>query len=502
MKTPQNERKNHVENQRIVNCLRQVALFLPEPLSNEFDACRIALYFILEIYAVNHGQRRLIGENELAACGCNYEDTALVALSGGADSTALLLSLHQLLLEGKIRGLFAAHLNHGIRGESAQKDEQFCVSLCNRLEIPITIGHADVPAHANVTSQTLEQAARELRYAFLEQARVQCGASIIATAHHRDDQAETLLLHLIRGSGMTGLSGMKARNGCVIRPMLKTSRAEILSYLAEQGQSYCEDETNAENVAARNRIRNELLPLLSAYNPAICETLAKTAELLAQDDELLNHLADEAEREILLGEGWSREKLMHLELPIASRIVRKRLYALCGSVSQADIRRVLALLTARTGTCIELSCGFSAWTDAQALFAGTYPHVLEYEVTFVPQGETTTPRGAWTSGRTDIWHIPNDGYEAYLDFEKLPKDLVVRTRRAGDRFYPLGAPGERKLSDVLTDKKIAKEKRDLQLLASGKDIYFICGMTISERVKVTSDTREILHIICNRGTRD
>ena len=482
--------------------MRHVAVFSPEHLSNEFDACRIAIYFILETYAVNHVQRRLIGENELAACGCNAEDAALVALSGGADSTALLLSLHRLFQEGRIRGLFAAHLNHGIRGESALGDQRFCVSLCNRLEIPLAVEQADAPAHAKATGQTLEQAARELRYAFLERARVQFGASVIATAHHRDDQAETLLLHLIRGSGTTGLGGMKPRNGLIVRPMLKTSREEILRYLAEQGEPYCEDETNAENAAARNRIRNELLPLLATYNPSIREALAKSAELFAQDDELLNQLADEAEREISLGEGLKREELAGLPLPIASRIVRKRLYSLCGSVSQTDIRRVLALTKAQTGTIIELSCGFSAWTDAQALFAGTYPHVLEYEVAFALCGESVTPRGSWISERVDAWQIPKDGYEAYLDLEKLPKDLVVRSRRAGDRFFPLGAPGERKLSDVLTDRKIPKHLRDLPLLASGRDIYFVCGMTISERAKVTKDTREILHIICNRGTRD
>lgn len=475
---------------------------MPQDLSNEFDAGRIALYFIMEIYAVTHGQRRLIGENELAACGCYPTDTVLVALSGGADSTALLLAMHDLHAGGKIGGLFAAHLNHGIRGESAARDQAFCQALCERLSIEFLTETADVPAHAKGSGQSLEQAAREVRYAFLERARTSVDASVIATAHHRDDQAETLLLNLIRGSGTTGLGGMKLRNGNIIRPMLQISREEILGYLSQRGEAYCHDETNAENAALRNRVRNELMPLLASYNPAIAETLSKTAALLAQDEAMLSQLADDEEKAISHGDGLRRDRLAALPLPIGSRIVRKRLFALCGSVSNADIRRVLALASAKTGTVIELCGGFSSWTDAQTLFAGTYPDVLQYEVPFAFCGETVTPGGTWKSERVSGWQRPKDGFEAFLDFDKLPQSLVVRTRREGDRFYPLGAPGEKKLSDVLTDKKIAREQRDIPLLCSGNEVYYAAGLTVSERARVTAETREILHIICNRGTGD
>ena len=494
--------KKQREKQRNVNCLRHVAVFSPQHLSNEFDAGRIALYFILEIYAVTDGQRRLIGENELAACGCNPTDLALVALSGGADSTALLLSMHTLFTEGKIRGLFAAHLNHGIRGETAMRDQRFCEALCERLQIPLATENADVPAYAKAHGQSLEQAAREVRYDFLERARVSFGASVIATAHHRDDQAETLLLNLIRGSGMTGLGGMKPRNGSVIRPMLGISREQILAFLADANEAFCTDETNAEDSATRNRVRNELMPMMETINPAIARTLCKTAELLAQDEAYLERMASDAETTILLGDGLDRKQLCALPTPIASRIVRKRVLQLSGSVSEADIRRVLALADAQTGTAIELCGGYSAWIDASALYTGTYPGRLEFEVPFVIDGETETPRGTWVSERTSTWYVPKDRLEAFLDLEKLPSELVVRTKRDGDRFYPLGAPGEKKLGDVLTDKKIAKEKRDIPLLCAGNQVYFACGLTISEQAKVTPDTRKILHIICNRGTRD
>jgi tRNA(Ile)-lysidine synthase len=311
-----------------------------------------------------------------------------------------------------------------------------------------------------------------------------------------------LLLTLIRGSGATGLGGMKPRNGNIIRPMLRFSREEILAYLAQRGETHCEDETNTENYALRNRVRNELMPMLKSFNPAIAESLCKTAELLAQDEVLLLQMANEAEQVISQGEGLCRDLLAALPLPVGTRIVRKRLLALCGNVSNADIRRVLALTRAQTGTVIELASGFSAWTDAQTLFAGVYPDVLQYEVPFVLDGETLTPRGTWMSERVNTWQKPLDGFEAFLDFDKLPEHLVIRARREGDRFYPLGAPGEKKLSDVLTDRKIAKERRDMPLLCGGNDVYFAAGLTVSERVKVTPDTREILHIICYRGTVD
>ncbi len=446
-----------------------------------------------------HGPGRLFGEKELAACGCGPETRALVAFSGGADSTALLLSMRELFLERRIGGLFAAHLNHGIRGENASRDSRFCEEFCSERDIPLAVETADVPAYAKTRGQSLEQAAREVRYEFLERARCSFLADVIVTAHHRDDQAETVLLHLIRGSGTGGLSGMKPRNGRIVRPMLNAGREEILRYLAERNVSYCEDETNAENGAARNRIRNELLPVLCAYNPNIAEALCRTAALCAEDDAYLAQLSGQAEQEILFGEGLDRAGLVGFPTPIATRILHRRLYALNGCVAESDIRRVLALAQAQTGTKIELPNGRHAWTDARALYLGDYPEANAYEVPFAAEGKTVTPRGLLKSERVNRWQKPRDGNEAYLDCSALPQVLCVRSRRDGDRFYPLGAPGEKKLSDVFIDRKIPKERRDVPLLCAGDDVYYVSGIGCSELAKVRDDTREILHIIYNRG---
>ena len=444
---------------------------------------------------MNNGFRRLLDESSLAACAMTASDLVLVALSGGADSTALLLSLQTLKMEGKVGGLFAAHLNHGIRGETALRDQRFCEALCRKLGVPLLTEACDAPAYAKQTGKTLEEAARELRYAFLGRARISCGASVIATAHHADDQAETVLLHLLRGSGTGGLGGMKPRNGLIVRPLLNRTRAEILAYLAEQNTAYCEDETNAENDAARNRIRNELLPILTSYNPAIAEALCRTAALCAEDDALLTQLADEAEERMRLDDGLNREKLFALPLALKSRILRKRIFALDQTVSEPDVRRVLSLLDAQTGTKIELSGGYHAWTDATSLKIGRYPAQSAECVPFVPEGETITPRGVLLSERVGNWEKPADGNEAFLALDALPKELVVRSRMPADRFFPLGAPGERKLSDVFIDKKIPKEERDRPLLCVGNKVLYAAGLGISELAKVQPETRDILHIL-------
>ena len=448
---------------------------------------------------MNSGSRRLLDESSLTVCAMTASDSVLVALSGGADSTALLLSLQALLEEGNVGGLFAAHLNHGIRGEAAMRDQRFCETLCRERNIPLQTEACDAPAYAKANGKTLEEAARELRYAFLERARVACGASVIATAHHANDQAETVLLHLLRGCGTGGLGGMKPRNGRIVRPLLGKTRAEILAYLAEQHASYCEDETNAENVAARNRIRNELLPTLATYNPAIAEALCRTAALYAEDDALLERLANEAEEPIIRVDGLDRAMLAELPLALKSRILQKRIFALDGTVSEPDVRRVLSLLDAKTGTKIELSGGYHAWTDATLLKMGRYPAESAYCIPFVREGKTITPRGVLLSERVGSWQKPADGNEAYLALDGIAETLVVRSRLDADRFFPLGAPGERKLSDVLIDKKIPKEERDRPLLLAGDKVLYVAGIGISELAKVRPETREILHILYTGG---
>jgi len=306
-------------------------------------------------------------------------------------------------------------------------------------------------------------------------------------------------MHLLRGCGLSGLAGMRAQTGRIIRPMLDCTRAEILAYLAEREQTFCEDETNAQNDAFRNRVRNELIPALEAFQPNASEALCKTAALCAEDEAYLQQLSEEAERELLIGEGLKRKELSQLPLPLGARILKRRVYALDENVSEADVRRVLALAKARTGTAIELSGGNSAWIDANALYIGRYSAPAAFETPFVREGTTQTPLGAIRSELVFAYREPANANEAYLDADTLPEGLVIRTRRTGDRFWPLGAPGAKKLKDVLIDKKIPREHRDLPLLCAGNEVYFAAGLALSERSKVTPETRNILHITFTGG---
>lgn len=445
------------------------------------------------------GQKRLITAETLAKCGAGPADKVLVALSGGADSTALLLSIKELFEQGAVAGVFAAHLHHGVRAESAERDLAFCRELCGRLDVPFAAGRADVPENAKRTGRTLEQAGREIRYAFLERARANFGADVIAVGHHANDQAETVLMHLLRGCGTAGLAGMRPRTRNVVRPLLGVTKAEILLYLNEHGQAYCEDETNAVNDAFRNRVRNELIPLLERYNPGVTEALCKTAALCGADERYLEAQAREARRGLTRGEGLGKSGLAKLPDALKTRIVKQRLLELSENVCEADIRRVLALCEAKTGTVIELKEGFSAWSDAQNVYAGVYPEPRTFETLLRMRGKTETPAGTLLCEAAEAYRRPDSAFEAFLDADALPDGLVVRTRRDGDRFYPLGAPGERKLKDVLIDKKVPRFLRDVPLVCAGNEVYFAVGIAVSERAKVRPETKRILHITFTGG---
>ena len=297
--------------------------------------------------------RRTILEHALIKKG----DAVLVALSGGADSVAMLRALLTLSEEMGFR-VFAAHLNHGIRGKHADADEAFCRKLCESLGVRAVFGHTSVPKRAARTGESLEQAAREERYAFLEQARLELGADSIAVAHHMEDQAESVLLHLARGSGLTGLVGMRPRRGTIIRPMLYVRRQEIEDYLASLGQAFCTDETNFSADYSRNRIRMELLPYMEKnINPGVVEGLCSAAELLYRDEECLRAIS---QNELLImakrKTGYDRYRLMNLPMAIKSRALR---LAMAEAGAKTDVERThveaaARLLEAGTGASLNL----------------------------------------------------------------------------------------------------------------------------------------------------
>lgn len=428
----------------------------------------------------------LIDSNTLIKCNLTQGAKVLVALSGGADSVALLLSLRE---HGSFE-LCAAHLNHGIRGEEAQRDCDFCVELCKSLSVPIVTQALDVPALAKKNGHTLEQEARLQRYSFLRQAMRDFGAECIATAHHSDDQAETVLMHLIRGTGLGGLAGMSCRSGDIIRPLLDLSKQDILLYLKGKNQPYCIDSTNLQTDATRNRIRLEVMPRLAELNPAIVSSLCSMAELVSVDEDYLQQLSVLAEERCKL----NRHELSRLAWPLLMRILKRRLLAIQDTVERSELEGLKQLLSAPSGTAISWRNGMTAWVDSTSLHI---EKVAEAEYCFCHAvGQSThTPRGIVASQMVLKALIPCKGNEAYLDFDRLIGGLTIRSRQRADRFTPLNMQGSKLLSDYLTDKKVPRFKRDIPLVCDEKGIIYIAGHGICDRVKITKTTVNILHLI-------
>lgn len=427
--------------------------------------------------------------------------SVVAGVSGGADSVALLHTLWSLAPSLGLK-VYAAHLNHGIRGTSADSDEEFVRGLCEFYGVPLFRGHADVPSLAKSHGQTLEQAGRDARYDFLEEARLHFNADTIAVAHHMDDQAETMLLHLTRGAGLTGLAGMKPRRGRVIRPLLPLRRSEIEDYLFQEGIAFCTDETNLLRDGTRNRLRLDVMPYLAEHiNPAIVPTLCATAELLAQDEAYLRELTAAAlVKTRRKPNAYDRAALAALPPALLGRAVRMALAdaGAATNIERVHVEQVIGMLGARTGAQLHLP-GIDAWVDYALLRLGTMPAVKlpAFEAPLARAGETQTPMGVFIAEEVPAEAFVRDPFAAYFDLDKLPREgepLTVRMRRPGDRFFPLNAPGRRKLKEYFIDKKVTRTARDVPLVTSGQEILFVPGFCIADPVKVDDATARILRV--------
>jgi tRNA(Ile)-lysidine synthase len=407
----------------------------------------------------------------------------LVALSGGADSVALLHGLLAIQAELDFR-VFAAHLNHGIRGETADSDEDFCKSICASWGVSFFSKKVDCPALALERKQTLEEAARFARYAFLEETAKNIRADRIAVAHHRDDQAETVLLNLLRGTGASGLRAMRPSRNAIVRPLLFVSKGEILDYVSQHGLPFVQDETNANKEHSRNRLR-ALDPELRLINPAYVQNICRAASLIGEDDDALCAWAKDELEKARREEGLSCAHVNGLPRAVSGRVLR--MYAAFrGLKTDLSLRHVDALrriCRIPTGASVDLPCGFAARVDygvltiAPAKGAGFTP---DYCVPLEVEGETITPLGVLTAS---IIPRPKalkaSPLECFADIAAMD-GAIVRTRRPGDVIHPLGAPGRKKLKDFYIDRKIRREDRRLPIIAKGSKVLWAVGAGISQ----------------------
>ena len=454
----------------------------------------------------------------------------LVALSGGADSVALLLILRELERDGAVVVAGAAHLNHLLRGADADADEAFCAALAARFDVPFLAGRVDVAALARAGKRSLEDAARTARYAFLERAADTLDADAIAVAHTKDDQAETFLLRLLRGAGARGLAAIHPRAGRVIRPLIDLERAALREYLAAGGQAFREDATNADVSIPRNRVRHELIPLLeSRFSPAVVDVLAREAALARDDEDFLQGEAIKLADRIVLTGRTPGPADIHLDIAgllrapraLASRVVLGALQRQAGSrpIHFDHVERVFALAAAGGGGAISLPGqdavrsgavivlrrrrsvplrGRLAHRSGEAAKGNTFAFSLSIpgEVALDPQKLTVSaerlPGTDAAQARPMKWAAR--GTEVGVAAAALRLPLAVRSRRPGDRFRPLGAPGARKLQDFFVDRKVPRGERDtVPLVVDASDrIVWVVGQTVAEDFRVTDPSRGVI----------
>ena len=448
-------------------------------------------------------------------------DRVVVAVSGGPDSTALLFALNDLKHDYLLK-LYIANFNHMFRGAGeAKKDRDYVYALSQRLRLPLIFGEADVPAYARKAGLSLEEAAREKRYEFLLNAAEETGASKIAFGHTLDDQAETVLMRLMRGAGLGGLRGIppsrKMDDKLIIRPLIEAWRNDIEAYLRALNIKPRQDITNTMTKFLRNRIRHELIAYLKDYNPNIKETLVRNAQSLTYDYEVLADLIDrEFGRCAKINRHSVRIPLHNFKAKptgIRRGILRKAIEVLKGDLRRIDyshIEDIEGLIETDKGALnlpdkIRVSRAgnslmFNKAEEAPRLSpSGLRPQVRRQLL--IP-GETHVPelglRFEAEFSKTKVRFGKPTSIE-YMDYARLKLPLYLRAWEKGDRFKPLGMASEKKLQDFYVDGKIPRgRRRSIPLVVSGKKIIWVCGLRLSDEVKITSGTRRILRLSYKR----
>ena len=403
-------------------------------------------------------------------------DKVIIALSGGADSVALLCLLQTLGYNCE-----AAHCNFHLRGKESDRDEAFVCQLCAKRQVPLHIVHFNTVRTAEERHISIEMAARELRYEWFEEIRRKSGANVIAVAHHRDDSVETLLLNLIRGTGINGLRGIRPKNEHIVRPLLCLDRKEIINYLNRTGQDYVTDSTNLQDEYTRNKIRLNLLPMMQEINPSVKESIFNTAEHLSEVSIIYKKSIEEATKRVQTAEGICIDALMQETAP--ETLLFEILYPL--GFNAAQIRDIYRALEGQPGKTFS-SEHWRVVKDRKYLLIEAYQQVEQ-------------PLLAMDiNSLTPDFIIPRDKEVACVDADKLLHPLSLRLWQQGDVFTPFGMKGRKKVSDYMTDRKFSLLRKEQQwVLCCGKDIIWLVGERTDNRFRIDSSTQRVLiiHII-------
>lgn len=434
------------------------------------------------------------------------EDNIIAGVSGGLDSMALLMVLYDLKEELNFN-IIVCHVNHGVR-EEAVEDQEFVRNVANRLDLEFHTINVDMVSYGKEKGITSEEAGRELRYGFFRKIIKKIGKGKIAVAHNKNDQVETLLQRLMRGTGIHGLKGMEFQSQDIIRPILNISRDEIEEYLEGNNIKYVIDKTNLLPIYNRNKVRLELIPYIQEnFNPNIIETLWRTSQTANIDSTYLDEVSqknydnivkDEDTYSIILDE----HKFINIHRSIQNRIIRLAILRLIQNiqgVSEHHITSVVDMfLEGKTGKQIDLPNGLVARVSYNDLIiekeqkSSNGPYEFSLNI-----GENTIERLDININLKLVSEMDykDDSSSKYIDYDKIKGNLFLRNRRNGDRIIPLGMKGSKKIKDYFIDKKIPREDREgVPLLVDDENIIWILGHSISDLYKVSKSTKRILEI--------
>ena len=390
-----------------------------------------------------------------------------------------------------------AHFEHGLRGEESRLDAAFVRDWCAEYSIPFFSETGDTASFAEERRLGIEEAARILRYEFLERAADEWMADVIATAHTADDNAETVLMHLARGAGLRGLGGIPPVRGRIVRPLLGVAREEVLRYLSERGVPYREDATNADDGCTRNRIRHHVVPALREENPLLIDAIGRTARLVREDEEYLDGLAQRFLEDCRAEDGTlPADRLAELPAPVARRVVR----LMAGTIPQEQTDRVLSLV--KSGGTADISGMRVTVSEGRAAFGAADGTALPDRIVR-PGEELILPEAGLRMRCEKIASYPDDVHKSFNTFlfccENIDKIIAVTARRPGDRYRPLGRGCTKTLKSLFMEKDIPNWRRDtIPVLRDKTGILGVYGMPPAERAAARPDDIDILRIDFSR----
>ncbi|AZK45525.1 tRNA lysidine(34) synthetase TilS [Paenibacillus lentus] len=475
------------------------------------------------MYPLVERVRRIGEEERLWSPG----DRIVVAVSGGPDSVALLYIMHAIAKRmNQGFSLICAHINHGFRPEESLKEAEFVRGLAKQLDLPFELGNLDIPSYIEQSGKSPQLAAREKRYEFLHEIARKYGAAAIALAHHADDQAETVMMRILRGSGSSGLAGMRMkrceRNVNLIRPLLRIYKAEILQACRESGIPYCIDSTNLQNKYVRNAIRLDVLPFLGQYNGQLAESLNRIAETVGEDDDYMQQVTNQVYQELVTSNGgdlaFEIGRFTSLHAALQRRLIKLILnYLPCGmeEIDFVKIERVRqgAMQSTPTTWSLDLGGGLQCVREYDTIrfipnAAGVNDSLrYTYRVDRVPaevaiQGLGTNLLFTQTAaGQDAVSAMAHGNDRAVFDADELVYPLTVRSRQPGDTMKVLGLNGTKKVKDIFIDEKIPPSLRSrIPIVTDGLgQILWIPGIRRSSIAPVRQHTSSVVLMTIDRN---